>query len=81
MGSPIGLKLNHAFNKSLAQFFFYHISLWKIFLLSLTPVFNKYFRFLVLPGALGLSFQIAMISDIISIATFHVYCIYVYAAR
>ncbi|XP_074040886.1 phosphatidylinositol glycan anchor biosynthesis class Q isoform X2 [Leptinotarsa decemlineata] len=81
MGSPIGLKLNYAFNKSLGQFFFYHISLWRIFLLGLQPLFVAYFRLLVLPGALGLSFQISMISDLISITTFHVYCIYVYATR
>ncbi|CAH1154630.1 unnamed protein product [Phaedon cochleariae] len=81
MGSPIGLKLNYSFNKSLGQFFFCHISLWRIFLQGLQPLLVGYFKVLVLPGALGLSFQIAMISDVISVATFHVYCIYVYAAR
>lgn len=32
-------------------------------------------------GYLGVTFQAAMISDMICIATFHSYCIYVYAAR
>ncbi|KAJ8923233.1 hypothetical protein NQ315_001789 [Exocentrus adspersus] len=81
MGSPIGLKLNHSFNNNLGKFFFYHISLWRVFLQGTQPLLRAYFRYLVLPGALGFSFQIAMGSDIISIATFHVYCIYVYAAR
>ncbi|RZC41888.1 Gpi1 domain containing protein [Asbolus verrucosus] len=81
MGSPIGLKLNHAFNKSLGTFFFYHISLWRIFLVTAQPAVKEYFKFLVLPGAFGFSYQVAMVSDLISIATFHVYCIYVYAAR
>lgn len=81
MGSPIGLKLNYAFNSSLGKFFFYHISLWRIFLLTMQPYIGQYFKLLVLPGAFGFSYQIAMISDVVSIATFHVYCIYVYAAR
>lgn len=81
MGSPIGLKLNYAFNKSLGTFFFYHISLWRVFLLAMQPFIKEYFKLLVFPGAFGFSYQIAMLSDLISIATFHVYCIYVYAAR
>ncbi|XP_044253358.1 phosphatidylinositol N-acetylglucosaminyltransferase subunit Q [Tribolium madens] len=81
MGSPIGLKLNYAFNKSLGRFFFYHISLWRVFLFTMQPFVKQYFKFLVLPGTFGFSYQIAMLSDLISIATFHVYCIYVYAAR
>lgn len=32
-------------------------------------------------GYLGFTFQAAIISDMICIATFHSYCIYVYAAR
>jgi hypothetical protein len=81
MGSPIGLKLNYAFNKSLGTFFFYHISLWRIFLITMQPYVKEYFKLLVLPGAFGFSYQVAMLSDLVSIATFHVYCIYVYAAR
>ncbi|XP_018570884.1 phosphatidylinositol N-acetylglucosaminyltransferase subunit Q isoform X2 [Anoplophora glabripennis] len=81
MGSPIGLKLNHSFNNTLGKFFFYHISLWRVFLQGTEPLLRAYFKYLVLPGALGFSFQTAMFSDIVSIATFHVYCIYVYAAR
>ncbi|XP_060523018.1 phosphatidylinositol N-acetylglucosaminyltransferase subunit Q [Cylas formicarius] len=81
MGSPIGLKLNHAFNNSLGMFFFYHINLWRIFLQATRPLLNEYFLFLVLPAVLGVSFQFAMLIDIVSMMTFHVYCIYVYAAR
>lgn len=32
-------------------------------------------------GYLGFTFQAAIISDMICLATFHSYCIYVYAAR
>ncbi|CAG9857181.1 unnamed protein product [Phyllotreta striolata] len=81
MGQPIGLKLNYSYNNFLGRFFLYHISLWRIFLQGLYPLFTGYFKFLVLPGFLGFSYQIAMISDVVSIATFHSYCIYIYAAR
>ncbi|XP_072394539.1 phosphatidylinositol N-acetylglucosaminyltransferase subunit Q [Diabrotica undecimpunctata] len=81
MGSPIGLKLNYGFNNFLGQFFLYHISLWRIFLQGAHPIFVSNFKYFMLPGALGFSYQIAMVSDIIAIATFHSYCIYVNAAR
>ncbi|CAH1109304.1 unnamed protein product [Psylliodes chrysocephalus] len=81
MGQPIGLKLNYGFNNFLGRFFLYHISLWRIFLHGLYPLFTSHFKWFVLPGIFGVSYQIAMISDIVSIATFHSYCIYIYAAR
>ncbi|XP_066139789.1 phosphatidylinositol N-acetylglucosaminyltransferase subunit Q isoform X2 [Euwallacea fornicatus] len=81
MGSPIGLKLNYAFNHSLGKFFFYHINLWRVFLQAMQPLLEANFTILLLPALLGLSYQIAVICDIISLATFHTYCIYVYAAR
>ncbi|XP_056636987.1 uncharacterized protein LOC130445409 isoform X1 [Diorhabda sublineata] len=81
MGSPIGLKLNYGFNNFLGQFFLYHISLWRIFLHGTYPVLTSYFKYLMLPGILGFSYQIAMMSDILAIATFHSYCIYVNGAR
>ncbi|CAH0563936.1 unnamed protein product [Brassicogethes aeneus] len=81
MGSPIGLKLNYAFNQSLGKFFFYHITLWKVFLNGLHPLIEQYFKCLLFPCLFGFTFQIAMLYDVISISTFHVYCIYVYAAR
>ncbi|XP_019754159.2 phosphatidylinositol N-acetylglucosaminyltransferase subunit Q [Dendroctonus ponderosae] len=81
MGSPIGLKLNYAFNHSLGKFFFYHINLWKVFLQAMQPILEANFQLLLLPALFGVSYQLAIICDIISLATFHVYCIYVYAAR
>ncbi|XP_050294415.1 phosphatidylinositol N-acetylglucosaminyltransferase subunit Q [Anthonomus grandis grandis] len=81
MGSPIGLKLNYSFNHSLGKFFFYHINLWKVFLQVMQPILENYFQLILAPALLGLSYLIALLCDIISLATFHVYCIYVYAAR
>lgn len=81
MGSPIGLKLNYAFNNSLGKFFFYHINLWQVFLQTMEPLLEVHFQMILLPALMGLSYQIAVLCDIISLSTFHVYCIYVYAAR
>ncbi|KAK9881296.1 hypothetical protein WA026_015418 [Henosepilachna vigintioctopunctata] len=81
MGSPIGLKLNHAFSNALGLFFFYNINLWKLFIQGLYPMLLNYLQYLVKSGVFGFSFQLAIISDILSLTTFHVYCIYVYAAK
>lgn len=81
MGSPVGLKLNFAFSHNLGKFFLYHITLWETFLMVTKPLMKYALRLLIIPGAFGLTYQAALISDLISFATFHVYCIYVYAAR
>ncbi|KAK0162091.1 hypothetical protein PV327_008456 [Microctonus hyperodae] len=81
MGAPAGLKLNHAFNKTLGRFFLYHIHLWWTFLVFIKPVMDFFFEVLLLFGRLGITFQIAIAADILALVSFHTYCIYVYAAR
>ncbi|GJQ73535.1 hypothetical protein Trydic_g13886 [Trypoxylus dichotomus] len=81
MGSPIGLKLNYAFNTTLGTFFFYHIFLWKTFMQFIRPYLYSVFYILLIPASFGLSFQAAILDDLIKICTIHVYCIYIYAAR
>lgn len=82
MGSPAGLKLNYSFNKTLGIFFFYHIALWRAFIQVMNPLLNRISYIVIFPGAMfGLSYQLAIISDLIAFFTFQVYCIYVYAAR
>lgn len=81
MGSPVGLKLNYAFSQNLGKFFLYHITLWETFLMVTKSMMKYALRLLVIPGAFGLTYQAALISDLIAFATFHVYCIYVYAVR
>lgn len=81
MGSPVGLKLNYAFSQNLGKFFLYHITLWETFLMVTKHMIKYALRLLIIPGAMGLTYQAALISDVVSFATFHVYCIYVYAAR
>uniref|UniRef100_A0A1E1WQB3 Phosphatidylinositol N-acetylglucosaminyltransferase subunit Q n=1 Tax=Pectinophora gossypiella TaxID=13191 RepID=A0A1E1WQB3_PECGO len=81
MGSPAGLKLNNAFNKMLGKYFSYHIQLWWLFLDVTGEKLDIILHVYHYLGYLGLTFQAAIISDMICVATFHSYCIYVYAAR
>lgn len=81
MGSPAGLKLNSTFNLTLGTFFSYHVTLWRAFLHTTTPLLHFALYLLVFPGACGLSFQAALLSDLVAFSSFHIYCIYVYAAR
>lgn len=81
MGSPVGLKLNYAFSQNLGRFFLYHISLWEAFLEISQSLLQHSFKLLIIPGSLGLTYQIALLTDLFAFTTFHVYCIYVYAAR
>lgn len=81
MGSPVGLKLNNAFNKALGNFFLYHMSLWNTFLMATSPLLTTIGRFMCFFAAFGFTHQLALAADLFALATFHVYCIYVYAAR
>ncbi|XP_046616843.1 phosphatidylinositol N-acetylglucosaminyltransferase subunit Q isoform X1 [Neodiprion virginianus] len=81
MGAPAGLKLNHSFNGMLGRFFLYHINLWWAFLVFSEPLLEFAFKVLILCGRLGVTFQIAIIADLLALVSFHSYCIYVYAAR
>ncbi|XP_031765169.2 phosphatidylinositol N-acetylglucosaminyltransferase subunit Q isoform X2 [Galleria mellonella] len=81
MGAPAGLKLNNAFNKMLGKYFSYHVQLWWHFLDVSGEKLDTALQIYHYLGYFGFTFQAAVISDMISIATFHSYCIYVYAAR
>ncbi|XP_059047019.1 phosphatidylinositol N-acetylglucosaminyltransferase subunit Q [Achroia grisella] len=81
MGAPAGLKLNNAFNKMLGKYFSYHVQLWWQFLDVSGEKLDTALQIYHYLGYFGFTFQAAVISDMISIATFHSYCIYVYAAR
>ncbi|KAK3912103.1 Phosphatidylinositol N-acetylglucosaminyltransferase subunit Q [Frankliniella fusca] len=80
-GSPAGLKLNGPFNLMMGQFFMYHIKLWWIFLSIAQPVLELLFNIFLVLGGLGVTFQAAILSDLLALVSFHIYCIYVYAAR
>lgn len=81
MGSPAGLKLNYAFNHALGKFFFFHIDLWKSFIYESKQYITNVLWLFLQAKYIGLSLQIAIFLDFIAFVTFHVYCIYIYAAR
>jgi len=84
MGIPIGLKLNSPLNQFLGKFFLHHVRLWLEYIQMILSAFAPGNHYLLWPfyvTCFGFSFFIAMISDIVSLLTFHVYCFYVYATR
>ncbi|EFN84829.1 phosphatidylinositol N-acetylglucosaminyltransferase subunit Q isoform X2 [Harpegnathos saltator] len=81
MGVPAGLKLNHALNNTMGQFFMYHIKLWWTFLIFSKPLMDLAFKILLLFGRLGITFQLSIAADLLALVSFHTYCIYVCAAR
>ncbi|KAJ8897918.1 hypothetical protein PR048_003275 [Dryococelus australis] len=81
MGVPAGFKLNHAFNTMLGKFFLYHINLWWTFLVMAKPLLELAFQIFLCFGQLGITFQVSILADLLALVSFHVYCIYVYAAR
>ncbi|XP_035228892.1 phosphatidylinositol N-acetylglucosaminyltransferase subunit Q-like isoform X2 [Stegodyphus dumicola] len=81
MGFPGGLKLNIPLNSALGHFFLYHIYLWETYMVVVQPVFMFVLKISTVIGVLGLTFVLSVFSDIISLATIHIYCFYGYAAR
>lgn len=81
MGVPAGLKLNQPLTTALGSFFLYHIHLWRTFITVIKPVLAYMMETISILGYFGVTFQLSMLSDLISLATFHIYCFYVYAAR
>ncbi|XP_033748596.1 uncharacterized protein LOC117333407 isoform X2 [Pecten maximus] len=81
MGVPAGLKLNNQLTQYLGHFFVYHIYLWKGYLYLLNPVLSGVLWYLLCVGVLGLTSQLCVLQDVVSMMTLHVYCFYVYAAR
>lgn len=77
MGAPAGLKLNAALNNALGRFFLYHISLWKTYVGVVDPWVGALFT--LWPGSLTL--HLALASDLLALATVHMYCFYGYACR
>nr|XP_054763516.1 phosphatidylinositol N-acetylglucosaminyltransferase subunit Q-like [Lytechinus pictus] len=81
MGAPAGLKLNTFLAHFLGNFFLYHVYLWIGYLSVLLPIMTSLLWCIAGAGILGLSVQLALFSDLLSVLTFHIYCFYVYAAR
>uniref|UniRef100_A0A903VVD8 Uncharacterized protein n=1 Tax=Aedes aegypti TaxID=7159 RepID=A0A903VVD8_AEDAE len=60
--------------------FLYHVDLWWTFLIIVSPAIRFLFIPLSVLGLLGLSFQLAMLSDLIILISLHAHCFYIYAA-
>lgn len=80
-GAPAGLKLNQPLTQALSAFFSYHVHLWRLYLDLADPLLKGLAWILVWLGMFGLSIQVAILSDLLDLATLHLYCFYVYAAR
>ncbi|XP_062534216.1 uncharacterized protein LOC134203360 [Armigeres subalbatus] len=79
-GSPIGLKLNAPLNDFFLECFLYLVNLWWTFLIIVSPAIRFLFIPLSVLGLFGLSFQLAMLSDLIILISLHAHCFYIYAA-
>ncbi|KAG8433229.1 hypothetical protein GDO86_017491 [Hymenochirus boettgeri] len=81
MGAPAGLKMNKALDEVLGRFFMYHIHLWISYIRLMSPFIESILWYIGLSACLGLSLALSILSDIIALLTFHIYCFYVYGAR
>uniref|UniRef100_A0A182SZ35 Phosphatidylinositol N-acetylglucosaminyltransferase subunit Q n=1 Tax=Anopheles maculatus TaxID=74869 RepID=A0A182SZ35_9DIPT len=79
-GNPIGLKLNGSLNEFFFSCFSYQVDLWWMFLIILSPAIQFLFVPLSILGLFGLSFQVAMLSDLIVLISLHAHCFYIYVA-
>ncbi|XP_030728169.1 phosphatidylinositol N-acetylglucosaminyltransferase subunit Q isoform X3 [Globicephala melas] len=81
MGAPAGLKMNRALDQVLGRFFLYHIHLWISYIHLMSPFIERILWHVGLSACLGLTVALSILSDIIALLTFHIYCFYVYGAR
>lgn len=52
-----------------------------LFAVVTKPLLEIMFHIFLCLGRLGLTFQASILADLLALVSFHVYCIYVYAAR
>ncbi|XP_038563906.1 phosphatidylinositol N-acetylglucosaminyltransferase subunit Q [Micropterus salmoides] len=81
MGAPAGLKMNRALDQVLGRFFLYHIHLWISYIHLMSPFMEGILWYGGLSACLGLTFALSLLSDMVALLTFHIYCFYVYGAR
>ncbi|KAA0705801.1 Phosphatidylinositol N-acetylglucosaminyltransferase subunit Q [Triplophysa tibetana] len=81
MGAPAGLKMNRALDQVLGRFFLYHIHLWISYIHLMSPFIERILWYVGLSTCFGLTFALSILSDMVALLTFHIYCFYVYGAR
>lgn len=79
-GSPVGLKLNVQLNNFFLDCFVYHVDLWATFLVLVSPLIHYLSVPVVVLGFFGLSFQLALLTDVIVFTSLHAQCFYIYTA-
>lgn len=81
MGAPAGLKLNIPLNRFLGNFYIYHVHLWTDYLYFIEIYLPTIILYCTFAGCLGVTFLIALLCDVLSLLTAHIYCFYIYASR
>lgn len=81
MDWPAGLKLNNDLAKFLGDLFLWVIKYWDGCIQTIRPSLPNIIRLLGISSFAGASLPIAMLSDLISIFTLHIYCFYIASAR
>ncbi|KAI5296647.1 phosphatidylinositol N-acetylglucosaminyltransferase subunit gpi1, partial [Ascosphaera acerosa] len=81
MGWPAGLKLNNELAVFLGDLFLWVIERWAIGLENLRPFLKDVMQLMGYCSFAGASMPIAMLSDLLSMLTLHIYCFYVTSAR
>ncbi|RKP34319.1 N-acetylglucosaminyl transferase component-domain-containing protein, partial [Dimargaris cristalligena] len=81
MGWPAGMKLNPQLDEFLGELFLWLIRVWTVMIHPSRATTTLLVRIIGRCGFLGASFQVALLSDYISIMTLHIYWFYAVAAR
>lgn len=76
MGFPAGLKTNKPLNSVLGQMILYIFVFWNEITTFVTPYETYLLRMMLIFGLFGITFEIALAIDVISLCTIHVYYIY-----
>ncbi|KAH8903229.1 Gpi1-domain-containing protein [Coniochaeta sp. PMI_546] len=81
MGWPAGLKLNKELAVFLGDLFLWVIDYWSSCIATLRPALPQIILFLGFSSFAGASMPIALLSDLLSILTVHIYSFYLASAR
>lgn len=81
MGWPAGLKLNNHLDTFMGELFLWLIAVWTSLVAPLVPYLPDVVQAVGMCGVMGATLPIALLDDLLSLATAHIYVFYVVAAR
>lgn len=81
MNQPGGVKLNPQLSDALGAVFLYLIDSWTVVTAGLLPYLPSLLRVASLAGLMGLTMTLALLSDMVSFFTIHVFYFYTVSAR